>query len=255
MAVKQILNALDLIEFFARTRKPATLAEIQQQFGWPRSSAYNILSTLVERGYLYEPGRRGGYYPTPRLARVGETIMSADPMNERLAELLRNLAEETGETAVLAAPAGRYSVYLDVIESSSPIRYAGHVGQKFPMHAVASGRALLSLYGDAERAGILAKTTYKAYGPNALMSPEDVEAEITASLERGWFLSLHEYNADLVALAMPIQVDERRLAVVVAGPVYRLEHRCEEVAQCLGRLIAEAGFAAAAHSAEVKAAV
>lgn len=242
MAVKQILNALDLIEYFARTKKPASLAEIQQHFGWPRSSAYNILNTLVERGYMYEPARRGGYYPTPRLARVAEAIVSADPLNERLAELLRKLAEETGETAILAAPAGRFSVYLDVIESSSPIRYAAHVGMRIPIHAGASGRALLSLYSPAERASLLSKITFERYGTNALMTVEDVEAVLATSKKRGWYQSIREYSADLAAIAIPVMADDRRFAVVVAGPQYRLEDKCAEVAGVLQRLTGKSGF-------------
>ncbi|CTQ76020.1 IclR family transcriptional regulator [Roseibium alexandrii] len=243
MAVKQIQNALDLIEYFARTKKPASLAELQQHFGWPRSSAYNILNTLVERGYMYEPARRGGYYPTPRLASVAESIMSADPLNEQLAELLRKLADETGETAILAAPAGRFSVYLDVIESHSPIRYAAHVGMRIPIHAGASGRALLSLYSEAERTALLSKVSFDRYGANALMTAEDVEAALEKSRDRGWYQSIREYSADLAAIAIPVMVDDRKFAVVVAGPQYRLEDKCGDVAATLQRLTREFGFA------------
>ncbi len=242
MAVKQIQNALDLIEYFSRTKKPASLAEIQQHFGWPRSSAYNILNTLVERGYMYEPARRGGYYPTPRLASVAEVIVAADPLNERLAGLLRTLADETGETAIIAAPAGRFSVYLDVIESPEPIRYAGHVGMRIPIHAGASGRALLSLFSQAERASLLSKITLERYSENALMSVEAIEAELSKSAERGWYQSVGEYSADLCAIAIPVMVDERRFAVAVAGPQYRLADKCSEVADVLRSVIVRAGL-------------
>lgn len=242
MAVKQIQNALDLIEYFARTKKPASLAEIQQHFGWPRSSAYNILNTLVERGYMYEPARRGGYYPTPRLCRVADSIVSADPLNERLSVLLEKLAAETGETAIVAAPAGRFSVYLDVIESTSPIRYAAHVGMRIPIHAGASGRALLSLYSPAERASLLSKISFERYGANALMKAEDVEAVLANSRKRGWYQSIREYSADLAAIAIPVMTDERRFAIVVAGPQYRLEDKCADVAGVLKRLTEDAGF-------------
>jgi DNA-binding IclR family transcriptional regulator len=227
------MNALDLIEFFAQTRKPASLAEVQQHFGWPRSSTYNILSTLVERGYMYEPARRGGYYPTPRLQRVADTIVTADGLNEHLTALLYRLSKETGETAIIAAAAGTHSVYLDVIEARSPIRYAASPGARIPIHAGASGRALLSQYSPAERQSVLRKVNFERYGANALMSAEAVEKEIEASLERGWFQSLHEYNADLAAVSLPLNVDDRRLAVVVAGPVSRLGAQCGDVAEKL----------------------
>jgi IclR family acetate operon transcriptional repressor len=238
VAVKQILNALDLIEFFARTKEPTSLADIQRHFGWPRSSTYNILSTLVERGYMYEPARRGGgYYPTPQWQRISDVIVDADRLNEQLLEMLKTLAAETSETSIIAAPAGAYSIYLEVIESPAPIRYVGHAGVRIPIHASASGRALLSLYNASERQQILRKVSFEQYGSNALMSIEAVEREIDASLERGWFQSLHEYDEDLAAVALPVNVDGRRLAVTVAGPVFRLGAQCSDAAATLRRLI------------------
>ena len=66
MIVRQAANVLEILEYFARTKRPATLAELASHFGWPRSSTFNLLTTLTEKGYLYEPRPRAGYYPTPR---------------------------------------------------------------------------------------------------------------------------------------------------------------------------------------------
>jgi IclR family transcriptional regulator, acetate operon repressor len=237
MSVKQILNALDLLEYFARTGKPASLREIEQNFSWPRSSTYNILSTLVERGYMYEPARRGGYYPTPRWQRIAEAIVAADGLSSQLSALLAQLSEDTGETVAVAAASAAYSLYLDVVESHSAIRYTGHPGARIPIHASASGRALLSLYSENERQSTYSRLRFVRYGSNALMNADEVETEIQASLKRGWFQSLNEYDADLASVALPVKVDERRLAVMVAGPAHRLSQRFAEVAKLMRRRI------------------
>ncbi len=241
MAVRQILNALDLIEYFARTGEPASLAEIQAHFGWPRSSAYNVLSTLVERGYMYEPARRGGYYPTGRWLRTAEALVPGDSLTGGLSKMLAALARETGETAIVAAPAGRQTVYLDVIEPPSPLRYAARPGMRIPIHAAASGRALLSLMTPAERRKLLGRIEFVRYGTNALTSVAAVEDEIAVSRARGWFQSLHEYDADLAAVAVPLSLDGRRLAIAVAGPVSRLGERCAEVAAVIRCHVGDAG--------------
>jgi IclR family transcriptional regulator, acetate operon repressor len=237
MSVKQILNALDLLEYFAHTGKPASLKEIEQNFSWPRSSTYNILSTLVERGYMYEPARRGGYYPTPRWQRIADTIVAADGLSTQLSGLLTQLSEDTSETVAVAAASATYSLYLDVVESRSAIRYTGHPGARIPIHASASGRALLSQYTEAERQSTYSRLRFVRYGSNALMSAGEVEAEIQASIKRGWFQSLKEYDADLASIALPVTIDERRLAIMVAGPAHRLSPRCAEVAKLMRRCI------------------
>lgn len=240
MTVRQIQNALDVIEFFAARGTPASLAEVQSHFGWPRSSTYNVLGTLVERGYMYEPARRGGYYPTRRWLDTAEALVAADPVDARLSRALSRIADATGETAILAMPSGRRSVYVQVIESASPVRYVARAGMRVPIHAGASGRALLSTYSEAERRRTLAGIDYARYGGGAFTSAQEVEAEIAASLKRGWFQSLHEYDADLAAVALPVGAGGRRLAMVVAGPVSRLGDRCESLAETLARSLDDA---------------
>ena len=80
MIVRQAANVLEIMEFFAQTRKPATLAEIADHFGWPRSSTFNLLATLSEKGYLYEPRPRAGFYPTPRLLTMAQMISEVEPL-------------------------------------------------------------------------------------------------------------------------------------------------------------------------------
>src|SRR5687767_3715177 len=104
--VKQAANVLDLLEFFAAQQRPATLAEISKHFDWPRSSTFNLLGTLTQRGFLYEPRSRGSYYPAPLWALRVQQIERAQPIPAELHELLLALAQGTGETAVLAAPSG-----------------------------------------------------------------------------------------------------------------------------------------------------
>ena len=48
MLVKQAANVLELMEYFARRRRPATLAEIADDLGWPRSSTFNLVGTIAE---------------------------------------------------------------------------------------------------------------------------------------------------------------------------------------------------------------
>jgi IclR family acetate operon transcriptional repressor len=176
MIVKQAANVLDILEFFARIKRPVTLTEIAQEFGWPRSSTFNMVGTLVERGFLYEPKPRTGYYPTPRWLTLSRQISEAEPLPPSLHRLLLDLVRETGETAYVAAPAGDRVVFLDVVESESPIRYFAEIGKRLPIHATATGKAILAQYSPSERQSVLGKIKFERYQPNTPMSIAAVEA-------------------------------------------------------------------------------
>ena len=233
MNVKQAANVLDLIEFFAAHRRPATLAEVSRHFGWPRSSTFNLLGTLASRGYLYEPRARGGYYPSPKWSSLLQQIERAEPIPEALRSLLRTLAERTGETAVLAATSGAHAVFVDAVESPHAIRYTAAPGKLVPLHVSATGRALLSLLTPADRASVLRRATFERYTPTTLMSVAAVEQEIERSLQRGWFEGDAEFTADLGGVALPLTLPHRHFALLVAGPMFRVKARSQELAKII----------------------
>jgi len=237
MIVRQAAYVLEIFEYFARTRKPAALAEIADHFGWPRSSTFNLLSTLAEKGYLYEPRPRAGYYPTPRWLALAKSISEAEPLPDWAHALIAELSSETGETAALAAPAGTMAVFIDVVESSAAIRYFAQIGHRVPIHATASGRALLLQYSPDERFSLYRKIEFKQYGPTTPISIDAVEAELRQSVERGYCQSFADFSRDLAGVARPLPIGDRRLSVVVAGPEFRMRPRMNDFAAILKRSV------------------
>lgn len=239
MSIKQVGNVLDLLEYFAGRQRPASLAEIARHFGWPRSSTFNLLLTLTNRGFLYEPRARAGYYPAPVWAELITQIERGQPIPHGMRALLDQLVRETGETAVLAAASGAYALFIETVESPSAVRYAAPVGKRVPLHVTATGRALLSQMSASDRAAILEKAVYEKYTDTTRVSAADVEAEIAASLQRGWFEGNAEYTQDLGGVAMPFAIGERRYALLVAGPMFRVAARLPQLAGLLRERLAQ----------------
>lgn len=233
MDVRQIINVLELMEFFAERGRPATLAEIAKHFGWPRSSTFNLIGTLLNRGYLYEPRAREGYYPSPIWLPLIKKIDSSAPVPHELESLVEALRNRTGETAVVGAISGMHVLFIAAMESTQAIRYTANMGKIVPIHATATGRALLSLLSDQERAAILRRAVFERYTSTTLMSAESVEDEIENSKQRGYFEGVGEFTQDLGGIALPLVVTRRHLAVLVGGPVTRVHPRKGEIVQIM----------------------
>ncbi|MDF1668339.1 MAG: helix-turn-helix domain-containing protein [Roseovarius sp.] len=230
MLVRQVENVLDLLEFFADRGSSASLAEVSQHFGWPRSSAYNLLSTLNARGYLYEPSVRGRYYPTPRWYAIAEQVSAAEPVPEDLVRLGRTLRDLTGETVCIGAAAGLSVVFLEVVSSPVRVRYAAEVGQRIPIHATASGWSILSQWSAVRRASLLRKVEFERYGSGSPMSVDAVEDRIRSGLHNGWFGSASSFSVDLGGVSIPLVVAERVYSFTVAGPLNRIEENIPRIA-------------------------
>lgn len=233
MVVRQVANMLDLLEFFAQHGKPASLADVSKHFGWPRSSTFNLMSTLSARGYLFEPDGRGRFYPTPRWLVIAQTISSAEPIPETLSRLAHELSEATGETLCIGTATGMSVVFLEVIQSNARIRYAAEVGQRIPLHATASGQAIISQWSPRQRSMLLRKVVFERYGSGTPMSVEAVEDQIRAGLFRGWFRSASNYSVELGGVSLPVIISERIFSITVAGPLNRVEAHMPDIARTM----------------------
>src|SRR3546814_17557460 len=114
--VKTALRVIEIIEIFAREAKPLSLSELARHLDAPVSSCLALLRTLTSLAYLYEAGRRQGYYPTGRLLAMSHRISRADPILERVLPSLEELRVTTSEPGVLGTLNRINSVfYLEVL--------------------------------------------------------------------------------------------------------------------------------------------
>lgn len=233
MKVRQVENVLNVLELFAREKSPQTLTALSTALGVPKSSMFNIIETLVAQGFLYEARQRGGYYPTRRLLDLSREIMTGDAFLQQINGELRQLALDTGETVVLAVREGGDVLYVDVLESSALIRYFAKVGERRPVYATSSGKAILCSYPAEERARILQSLNYVAYEESTVGSAEALAADLDRSVRRGWTEDLGEFTPEVMGIGIPLVHSERRFGLAVAGPISRMHSRRKELATTL----------------------
>ena len=238
MLVKQAANVLDLLEYFAREQKAANLAELSAHFGWPRSSTFNLIHTLVERGFLYEPKPRGGFYPTARWLALAQEVAGAEPLPQAALALIRDLADSSGETTWISAASGQYAVVLAVIQSPQAVRYTADPGKRVPIHGTATGQAIMSQMTEPQKAAILRKAVFEEFGPGSPMSVAEVEQSIAESLQRGSFRCASACSRDLGGVSVPLNLGGRIFSATVAGPLFRIEKLMDETAVEIHRAVA-----------------
>lgn len=233
MKVKQVENVLDLIELFAREKAPRTLTALSNILGMPKSSTFNMIDTLMARGFLYETRQRGGYYPTRRLLDLARDIMQGDAFLQRIHGELKLLASNTGETVLLSVRDRGEVVYIDVVESSALIRYFAKVGERRPVYATSSGKAILTTYPEPERTAILESLSYVAHETTTVTNSAEMAAELDFAIQRGWCEDRGEYTPDVMGIGVPVIHHERRFGLAVAGPLFRMQDRRTELAALL----------------------
>jgi IclR family transcriptional regulator, acetate operon repressor len=226
-------RTLDIFEAFAEAKKPLSLSEVARMIGSPVSSCHGLLRTLQKSGYMYVLDGRRRYYPTQRLFKVGSAIAMHDPLVERLASVLEKLREETGETILLGQRQDKLIIYLQVLESPQMIRYAAPVGAINPLPSTAAGKAFLGEMTDEELARYLPELEHAQVTETTITNTEQLLADIQRSRKRGYFVTRGENIPDVMAIARTCFMDGELLAIVVAGPIHRLEPKLSSVGEAL----------------------
>ena len=236
-SLRALERALAVLDLFGTEQPEWGTSEVARAAGLPVPTAHRILAALTGRMYLARDERTRRFRLGPAALDLGERARAVLDLRQAALPVLRRLARETDETALLTVPNGERdrSVCLERVESSQPLRLSVEPGRRLPLHAGASQKALLAFLGEEEIVRVMEGSLERLCGAT-ITDPEALRADLDEIRRRGWAISFEETNVGVWGVALPL-VDEHGAAVAalgLAGPSARLSP--EAVADHLERL-------------------
>jgi DNA-binding IclR family transcriptional regulator len=226
-----------VLDLFGAERPEWGTSEIARAAGLPVPTAHRILAALTGRKYLARDEGTRRFRLGPAALDLGERARAVLDLRQAALPVLRRLARETDETALLTVPNDERdrSICLERVESSQPLRLSVEPGRRLPLHAGASQKALLAFLGEEEIERIAAGSLEQLCRAT-ITDPEALRSNLAEARERGWAISFEETNIGVWGVAVPL-LDVQGAAVAaigLAGPSARLSP--EEVVDHLERL-------------------
>ena len=143
-------HAFHILDHLRDENRPLRPNEIAQGIGAPKSSVYEIINLLLEKGILDYVGQEGRVFLGRKLYFLGQSYLHHFDLTKEAEEHLVHLARTTGETSQLCMLDGhKYTVVL-MKEGARPFRISSDVGETVPIPWTASGRLLLAHLSDQE---------------------------------------------------------------------------------------------------------
>lgn len=146
--VKSATRAIEILELFKRVRQPRAMSEIAQALGYPQSSTTVLLKTLVTLGYLNFDRRERLYFPTPKVAALGDWVPRALFGNTRMLDAMRDVHASTGESVSINIKNDVYIQYVQILQSVHALRFHVEEGAIRPLTQSGVGWALMSTLSD-----------------------------------------------------------------------------------------------------------
>lgn len=221
--IESVDNALKVIRMFL-DRDSLRVSEVGEELGVARSTAHRLMDMLTYHGFLRRDQTTRTYVAGSTLIDVGLAVVRRMDVRSVAMPHLQQLADRTGETVHLATLDASQVLYVACVEGPRALRLGNRVGATAPLHASATGKAMLSALPEDEARALLPDGRLPRFTKTSITSRRALEEQLAAIRSSGFATNVEENEEGLSSVASPIVDRAGRLhgAVAVGGPTVRL---------------------------------
>ena len=219
-AMRSVQRILAVFESFSAARTALTLQQIADRIELPKSTAFRIVRSLEECGYLVRLEDQR-FCLSLRLTRLAGLVKSTLDIREISRPIIVGLAEKTGETVAIYTVVGRDRVCIESFgASSSPLRTVLQPGEQFPLGVGSASKVLMAWLSGPSAAPIIS-----AAARATRRTASEIAAELEVVRRQGYALSHGERLLGLSAMSAPIRDmdDQVRYCLTLNGPSVRIQ--------------------------------
>ncbi|MDN0196730.1 IclR family transcriptional regulator [Streptomyces sp. S.PNR 29] len=233
--VQSVDRAVAVLEILAQHGE-AGVSEVAAAIDVHKSTAFRLLGALEAHGMVEQEGERGKYRLGFGVVRLAGAVTGRIAVTRHGRGICERLVDEVGETMNIAVLESHHAINLYQVRGSSAIAAQNWVGRLTPLHCTSSGKILLAHLDPKRRDECIAETGLPRLTPRTVTSRKKLEAELAEARERGYAVTMEEYEEGLNAMSAPVRSSdgETIAALSASGPAFRLtEERMHELAPVL----------------------
>lgn len=211
MNIQSVQRATDIISLFCRSPQRLGVTEIAGALRLNKGTAWGLVTTLEQQGFLHQDPDTRKYGVGPRLFELGMVYVGNLEINVKGARPAQNLAARTGLTARIGI-LDSGSVLITHLAVPRSEDYLSHqIGPRTPAYCSAIGKAMLANMAQEELEEYLRTVQIVALTKSSITTSAQLRAEVEDARERGYAIAREEMIPGLAALGAPVYGRNRRL--------------------------------------------
>lgn len=233
--VPAVTRAFDILEAFRADARPLSVPDVAARLSLPRSTAHDLVRTLVCRGYLRALDDQPHKFELGlRVFELGSVYAASLDLPREGRQVARAVSTTCNETVHLAVLDGTEVVYIAKVDSTQAVRMVSAVGRRLPAHCTAVGKMLLSGLSDRELVARYGRSrSLVSMTPNSITAWPSLRRELAVTRARGLAFDDCESNIDVRCVAAPVYDRDGQMAAAmsISVPLTRMRpKRREELA-------------------------
>jgi DNA-binding IclR family transcriptional regulator len=243
-SIQVIERLAQLLDVIAAHEEPASLKVLSAETGLHPSTAFRILSSLAEQGFV-ERSTRGNYQLGIKLMQLGSRVRTGIDIRKIALPLMEKLRDQLDETVNLTVREDDEVVYIERSLAKRMIRVEQVIGSRAPLHVTAVGKMMLGDQGEAACRSYAKRSKLPAYTVNTHTTVAELVQDCVAAVNRGYSLDNEEAELGVGCIGTLVRDASGNVVagISVSAPIERRKDEwIAHVVETAGRLSTLLGY-------------
>lgn len=216
-------KAINILEVFLQKDGGLSLTEISRTTGINSATAYRLITTFINRGYLSQYHKKGAYSLGLKLLDYNYAIRKNLKFIDFAYLSLSKLSKEFNVSTFLGILDHDMLLIIEEIGNSGNLRINSPVGKRLPLYCTACGKVLLAALSEEEREAYYQRVNLKSYTSTSITDISQLEKNLVKIKAEGMAYHKEEYRQGVWVAAAPI-VDGSDTTIAAAAIIVPISY-------------------------------
>jgi IclR family transcriptional regulator, KDG regulon repressor len=204
--MRQIVDKISaILSLYSFDKSDWGVTEISKKLGMPKSTVSELLSSLVEQGFLSR-SVKARFSPGWRFFGLNQILLESTPMVRECRKAMADVSERTGEVCHFMVLDRADSVVIEKLQpSSNTTGHTAKVGVRSAAYACAGGKIMLAFMPWEQVQNLFANAESGAPRSATIESLDKLRSELDIARERGVAFDREGLLSGVTSVAAPIR--------------------------------------------------
>lgn len=199
-----VVRALLLLDSVASHQDPPRLSDLADSVGLNVSTTARLVNTLAQHGFVRRDVETSRYRLGYKLLHLANVAQEQAGLHEIVDPILKELVDETNETATVAILQGDEAMVIARIACSNQLRSVATIGTNVPLYCTSAGHVLLAHLPE-DRIDEILSLGMPRRTPLTITNREELLSELEKVRRQGYAVDLGQREIGLVGIAAPVR--------------------------------------------------
>lgn len=203
--LQTVKNAARILNLFTVERNEWRLTEISRELNLEISHTRRLINTLVQENILKKKEKK--YSLGLSILKMSGLVNSRLNIHLEARPILMPLVNQLDKTVHLGILDDTAVIYLDILETSHPIKMTSQIGKPHPFYATGCGKIILAFQNEERTEEILEKAAQqgmKKVASKTVTDLDELRKQLKESRKNGYIITHDEFQEGVSTIAAPI---------------------------------------------------